>query len=387
MTGKVSHMRRDSDLFKLTRLMHFESKNKFLIGDEVTDLVDNKGWVVTKLAKEFKWKRNRLSEIYHTSKTYGPDLRDYSIPFSRYELARIGVAKFDHSPKKALKLIMINKINQRRDAKRFFEAMKRDQLNNKSKLQNLHNNRVINRCHNEDCRSVARRLAGKSTKITFIDAPYGQYGKYSDGSHNKDGASLKNCDGNKTADVIELIEDMLRIMPAKIATGGVLLLCRPAGIVDPLHNVITKSAEKNGWEIANVLIWDKGRVQLGDGRSPYSFDSESIWVLNRRGDKIDNHDGSSRKTVLRFDPVVQRSKTAFQSHLYSKPIDLCKFLINKHSYEREICFDACGGLASFCISAIECNRQFVYCETNSQNYEQGSSRVYEATKNVRVKAG
>ena len=113
------------ELFRLNILLHAECDNKFAIGDEIAKLVETKGWLITDLAHLFNRKRNRLSEIYHTSQTCGADLRDSTIPFSRYELARIGVAKFEYSPKKALKLIMNKEINQRRDAMRYFASLDR----------------------------------------------------------------------------------------------------------------------------------------------------------------------------------------------------------------------------------------------------------------------
>ena len=121
------------------------------LGDEIATLVDIKGWLVTDLAQTFNRKRNRLSEICHTSQAFGADLRDGSIPFSRYELARIGVAKFGHSPKKALKLIMNKGINQRRDAMRYFASLDRAKRNRKSALKagnQSHSQAIINQCHN-----------------------------------------------------------------------------------------------------------------------------------------------------------------------------------------------------------------------------------------------
>ena len=380
-----------SDIIKLARLLQQESQNKFLIGDEIDHLVENKGWLITELAKYFNWKRNRLSEIRHTAKAFGRDLRDYSIPFSRYELARIGVVKFKHTPKKALKLIMKKGLNQRRDAMRFFAAIDRDRRNRKSVatagLRNSSSNRILNQCHRIDCRTIAGKLEDKTVKIAFVDAPFGQYGKYKDGHHNKDGASANSCDNAETAQVIELIDDLMWILIKKLAKGGVMLLCRPGGVADPLFNEITGSAVKYGWEIPKILTWDKGRVQIGDRCSPYNFDTETVWVLIRKGDKIENHDGSSTKTVLRFPPVTQRSNTALQSHLFIKPVELCRFLINKHSFEGELVFDACGCSGNFSIAALELNRQFIYCETNQQNYELGSERIYRAMKLQQSAAG
>ncbi len=377
------------ELSRLNILLRAECDNKFAIGDEITKLMEQKEWLITDLAHIFNRKRNRLSEIYHTSQAFGSDLRDSSIPFSRYELARIGVAKFGYSPQKALKLVMKEGINQRRDAMRFFASLDRAKRNRKSALnagKQGHSQSIINQCYNIDCRIIAQRLQKQSVKVVFLDAPYGRYGKYKEGKHNPDSAAIANCDNAGTDEVINLIDDMLRISMDKLTEGGVMLLCRPGGIPDPLHNQITIAADKYGWNISNILIWDKGKVQLGDRSSPYQIDSESIWVLHRKEDRPENHDGSSPKTVLRFSPVRQRSITATDSHLFIKPLELCKFLISKHSFEGELIFDACGCSGNFSIAACQLNRQFVYCETNADNYHLGSNRICKEMQSIKSNA-
>jgi DNA modification methylase len=387
----ASHMRHQlpKELCQLKRLFQTESMNKFAIGDEISKLV-SKDWLVTDLAQTFNRKRNRLSEIYHTAQTFGPDLRDSSIPFSLYELARIGVAKFGYTPQKALKLIRSKGINQRRDAMRYFAMLDMAKRNRKSAFtarNQSYGQSIINQCHHMDCRILAQQIPNQSIKIIFFDAPYGRYGKYKEGQHNLDSAALSQCDNADTDDVIELIDDMFRISIDKLTTGGVLLLCRPGGIADPLHNQIITSAEAHDWDISNIITWDKGKVQLGDRSSPYQIDTETIWALHRKGDRLENHNGSLTKTVLRFDPVRQQSLTATDSHLFIKPLNLCKFLISKHSFEGELVFDACGCSGNFCIAAHQLNRKFIYSETNADNYELGSRRINEAIQSSQLNSG
>ena len=55
--------------------------------------------------------------------------------------------------------------------------------------------------------------------------------------------------------------------------------------------------------------------------------------------------------------------------------------------EGELVFDTCGCAGNFSIATLELGRQFIYCETNKENYELGSSRIYEALKSLRPQAG
>jgi DNA modification methylase len=117
---------------------------------------------------------------------------------------------------------------------------------------------------------------------------------------------------------------------------------------------------------------------LGNGTEPYTTDTENIWVLHRSGDTIINHNNSSRSVVLPIRPVRQKEETADENHLFEKPVDLGKFLIDKHSYEGELIFDACGCSASFSVAAIELRRHFVYCEINEQNFTLGKNNIAAA---------
>ena len=381
---------RDRDLFRLARLLQEDCQNKFTVGDELARLVEVKNWLITDLAAYFHLKRNRLSEIYHTAKAFKPQLRKPSIPFTRYELARIGVAKFGYSCQKALKLVMQNNINQRRDAKRFFVMLDHQRRNMISRTKNAAISTpvmgLINNCHHSDCRLITQKLPDYSAKIVFLDGPYGRYGKYKEGRHNPDAASIKSCDNMSTEAVLELIDDMLRLLAGKVAAGGVILLCRPGGGLDPLHTPIVSSISQHGWQVANILTWDKGKIQLGNAKAPYNIDAETIWVIHRRGDKLENHNSSSPKTVLRFSPVAQRSMTICDSHLFAKPTELCRFLILKHSYEGELVVDACGCTGNFSIAAIQANRRFIYAETNKANYDLGYQRISETLQKQKMKA-
>jgi DNA modification methylase len=379
------------DLLKLTNLFFQETNNSFAIGDEIARLVEHKSWKISDLADYFNRSRSRLSEIYHTAKLFKPGERNYTIPFSHYEFTRKACRDFDLDPIKTVAEIQKQDLNQQRDVTRYFADKRRRKENMKSAdlsaSRTVGREELINCCHNEDCRSVANRLGDGTVKIAFVDAPYAKYGSYKNGQHDKGGAARNDCDGSTNADVIELIDDILRILIRKLSKGGVVLLCRPGGILDPLHTVITGAADKFGWKICKILTWHKGKAKLGGGNEPYTVDAENIWVLHRQGDKIENHDNSSRSVVLQFAPVAQRSITAQESHLFIKPPDLCKFLVSKHSYEGEICFDACGCSGNFSIAALELNRQFVFCETNKQNFELGSGRVYGAINKQKSKAG
>jgi DNA modification methylase len=179
------------------------------------------------------------------------------------------------------------------------------------------------------------------------------------------------------------VTDLLRDWQPKLMPGGVLLLWQASG---PLCRAIADAIGEYNWAVERVVIWDKGRAQAGDFAAPYSTQSEWLWVLKRPGDRLVNHDNSPRGDILRFPPVSLPSLAGAQEHAFEKPLELCRFLVNKHSHERELIFDCCGCTGSMSVAAIEMNRQWVYAESNLRNYEGGTARIARSVGQLQAAA-
>ena len=144
-----------------------------------------------------------------------------------------------------------------------------------------------------------------------------------------------------------------------------------------LPREIAEAIEKYKWAVESLVIWDKGRPQPGAFRSPYSPQDEHLLVLKRPGDVLLNHDNSYRGNILRFPPVSQPGLAHAQEHGFEKPLEMCKFLMDKHSFEGELVVDLCGCTGTMSVAAIEMKRQWVYVESNAANYQIGAGRLAE----------
>jgi DNA modification methylase len=100
-----------------------------------------------------------------------------------------------------------------------------------------------------------------------------------------------------------------------------------------------------------------------------------LLVLKRKGDTLINHDNSPRGNILRFAPVSRPGIADAQEHGFEKPIELCKFLVGKHSFDQELVVDLCGCTGSMSVAAIEMNRRWVYVESSLANYRIGAGRI------------
>jgi DNA modification methylase len=361
------------DLFKEEVLQHFA------VGDQLILLVDRMGKGFRELASRFGRKRNRLNEIYCTAKIYGrPEHRDPNIPFNCYEMARKALKISKRDPMDLLNIVVREKLTTSRKVGRYFGRLERQEENAQSlaaaPARWAGQQDLINNCRNDDCRNVIPRLEDGSVKICAFDPPYGQYVKMADGHYGESGATPCECDNAKTADAMRLMQNVLGTMEPKLAPGGVILLFRPGDNVDPRQYELEDVIQRAGLVRQFELVWDKGASKLGNGIDPYSLCTERIWVIKRLNDQLVNHNGSSTREIL--DQTFQGSEERL--HYFQKPLALCEFLIQKHSYEGELIFEPCGCTGTFSLAAHRLNRKFVYVEMNQINYTMGSQRIYQA---------
>jgi DNA modification methylase len=98
------------------------------------------------------------------------------------------------------------------------------------------------------------------------------------------------------------------------------------------------------------------------------------------------HDNSSRGNILRFPPVSPPASAHAQEHGFEKPVELCTFLIGKHSFAGELVVDLCGCTGGISLAAIEMNRQWVYVESHLTNVQIGACRLTERLRREHAEA-
>jgi DNA modification methylase len=228
-----------------------------------------------------------------------------------------------------------------------------------------------------------RRSVGRGTiKILAVDPPY-VYARGGHGGSRPRSSRGLACDNAVRLSALATVVDLLREWQPTLAPGGVLLLWQPAQV---LLREIAEAIEKYKWAVESLVVWDKGRPQPGAFGSPYSPQDEHLLVLKRPGDVLLNHDNSYRGNILRFPPVSQPSSVHAQEHGFEKPVELCKFLIGKHSFEGELVVDLCGCTGAMSLAAVEMNRQWVYVESNAANYRIGAGRLADRLRREHAEA-
>lgn len=361
----------------LWHLVRTERQSKLKLGDALVELIDVHKLRPIDLARELKERANHLSELYHVAKMFPADVRQSHIPYTHYWMTMRCVRRFRTlklDPLAALEEIASLGLTQHRQVTAYFAAKHRaaEREASLSRASIADETGWLNRCFHADCRSVVNAIPDGSCKIIHADPPYACYRKVPDGRYAGGSTSRTDCDNKAGAEAIKLTVDLLRRWGRKLTSGGAFLLWQASG---PLRKQIMSAVERHGWEIEAVAIWDKDAIQPGNFTDPYSTQTEWLWVLKRTGDKLVNHDGSPRGDVLRFDPVHRMRGPGERDHAFEKPVDLCRFLVGKHSYPGEVVVDLCACTGSMALAAADMGRPWLYVESNAENFRIGQARL------------
>lgn len=372
---------------RLRALMALERACKLRQGDVLVELIDGQGVRAIDIARVTGRRPNDLSQQYNTAKMFPPAVREPEVTYNSYFLAMRMTRKFRRlrlEPMAVLEEIVTRGFTQHRDVTRYF-AQRARALDNRRALPAIQRTPAtfaLNAAYHARFQTLRAGFGDGSIKILSIDPPY-VYAKSNDGRYRSRSAQSLECDSSGRDEAIALVVDLLRNWLATLTAGGVLLLWQPAEL---LARPIADAIEQFGWQLERLVIWDKLRPQPGAFDSPYSNQCEHLLVLKRRGDTLINHDNSPRGNILRLLPVSRPGLADAQEHGFEKPVELCAFLVGKHSFQRELVVDLCGCTGSMSIAAIELNRRWVYVESSLANYRIGSRRIAERLTSQQPKA-
>lgn len=372
-----------ANVLRLGELLRSEVENQWQIGDLLIEMT-GQGWKVKDLAEHFGRPPNQLSEYKRAAKDFPENERDYSVPFTHFLIARRVVGKELSSNINQARLTITRLgLGQSRDALGYFGQQRanrenRDNILVAAKRLTGGKGDLIGKCHHDQFQTILEQLEDGLVTLLHADPPFGNFIKTKSGKFDTSTCACRtDCDNADNEKSLQVTLDLLRLAPSKIAKGGVLLLWQSSKLMRP--EVLTSIAD-NGWEAASPEVWwDKNKPKLEEGEGLYGSQSERLFVLKRAGDSVRNCAPElSRGNILRFDPVQMRAELAHEHHSFEKPLDLCRYLVRKHSYSGDLIVDAFGCSGSFCIAAAELGRRWIYCESNRENFVFGNQKIAAA---------
>ena len=211
-----------------------------------------------------------------------------------------------------------------------------------------------------DCIVEMKKLIDDGVKVDLIctDPPYLMNYK----TNRRKDKTHDFCKPIANDSNFELIKDIMPLLFELLNHGGAIYMFCNADHIDYLKQLIEQY-----FDLENILIWVKNNWSAGDLKGAYAKQTEFI-LYAVKGRHVLN--GARDTDTLYYNRVVGN----MQLHQNQKPVDLCKYLINKSSNENDTVLDCFMGSGSTGVACLQTNRNFIGIELDEKYYNIAKKR-------------
>ena len=215
-----------------------------------------------------------------------------------------------------------------------------------------------------DCLELMKNIPDGSVDMVLTDPPYlCDYSRHDSKSRfSKKIANDENNSANESM-IEKYLRECFRIMKDNTA---IYCFCNYKKI-----DFFKQQIEKAGFNLKNIIIWDKQRNGMGDLSTTFGYSYEFIIFASKGQPKIR---GKRISDVWQF----SRVKPKEQTHQNQKPIDLLKQAIEKSSDEDAVVFDGFMGSGSCGVACVNTGRKFIGIELDEGYFNIAKKRSEEA---------
>jgi hypothetical protein len=258
-------------------------------------------------------------------------------------------------------------------------------------------------CFKIDCLQMLDRIPDGSLGLVHFDPPYIGYerlgvGTYTTAHDDISGIEI-DADSLGREAALGLYCDFFRRIGPKLKKNRCVVAYLSATTTSDLPGLqeILKAIDEGELRVAHEVHWLKDRIPPKNFERPFSTQTETIWILCRKGDvTVDclDHDApkppyleegfSLRSNVIRFKTATGKylaDKRAGRPteqivHSFEKPCELSMYLTEKLSLPGELVWDACGCHGNLTIGAIKVGRKVIYTESHADRFAEGLRRIH-----------
>ena len=211
-----------------------------------------------------------------------------------------------------------------------------------------------------DCLKEMMKLADDGVKVDMIctDPPYLMNYK----TNRRKDKTHDFCKPIANDTNFELIKDIMPLLFELLNQGGAIYMFCNTNHIDYFKQQIEQH-----FTLKNILIWVKNNWSAGDLKGAYAKQTEFI-LYAVKGRHVLN--GARDTDTLYYNRVVGN----MQLHQNQKPVDLCKYLINKSSNENDTVLDCFMGSGSTGVACLQTNRNFIGIELEEKYYNIAKKR-------------
>ncbi|MGL4221298.1 MAG: DNA-methyltransferase [Shewanella sp.] len=206
-----------------------------------------------------------------------------------------------------------------------------------------------------DCLERMKEIPSGSVDMVLTDPPYGMNLKPQRISGKFHGVSIKNDDSLDWSD--EFFLECYRVTKENTAS---MFFCS--------HHCVSefiRSAKNAGYEIKNLIVWDKGHFGMGGNWRP----CHELVLLCVKGRFVTH--SRNLKTIINF-KKIHHSKSV---HPTEKPTDLLEHLITEPDYNPDYILDPFMGSGSTGVACANTGRKFIGIELDDGYFDVARSRI------------
>jgi len=216
--------------------------------------------------------------------------------------------------------------------------------------------------YNADCLDVLKDMKDNSVDLILTDPPYlinykTNRRKYKDKYQHE----IKNDDIKD----FSMIEKVLELSYKKLKTNTILaLFCS----FDYIEKFKTKMQDV-GFNIKNVVIWNKGNWTAGDLQAQLGKQYEMILIGHKGCCKFKN---DYRFSDIWFEPRVPSEKSVHQNE---KPLNIIQRIIEIYTNKGDIVVDTFAGSFTTCVASEQLERKSIGIELEQRYCDIGIKRL------------
>lgn len=208
---------------------------------------------------------------------------------------------------------------------------------------------------NGDCLEEMKNIPDGSVDMILTDPPYGMDLTPQRKSGKFHGDKIKNDNHLTWSDAF--FSECYRVTPNNSVS---MFFCN--------HHCVSEfisSAKLAGYEIKNLVVWDKGHFGMGGNWRPV----HELILICSKGRFVTK--SNNLKTIINF-KKVHHSKAV---HPTEKPTSILEHLISEPDYDPLVILDPFMGSGSTGVAAKNLNRSFIGIELDKGYFEIAQDRI------------
>ena len=215
-----------------------------------------------------------------------------------------------------------------------------------------------------DCLELLKDVPDGSVDLILTDPPYGMDLTPQRKGAKFKGVKIKNDDELSWSDLF--FEQCYRVTKNNTAS---MFFCNHFCIAE-----FIESAKKAGFEIKNLVVWNKGHFGMGGNWRP----CHELILICTKGRFVTH--SKNLRTIIDF-KKVHYSKAV---HPTEKPVDILEHLIIEPDYNPSVILDPFMGSGSTGVAAVNTNRKFIGIELDPDYFKIAQERINQALANKEI---